>query len=419
MSALLKRRAPWIALALVLIALPYVFGSGGGRTTLSLMGIGIVFALSYNMLLGQTGLLSFGHAVYYGLGGFLAVHAMNWIGKGGWPIPLPLVPLVGGATGLLFGVVFGALSSRRAGTAFAMITLGLGELVAASSFILRDFFGGEEGISANRTRLARVFEVGFGPQIEVYFLIAAWTFLCLAAMRFIVGTPFGRMCNAVRENPERVEFVGYSTQRIRFQAFCLSGLFAGVAGGLAAIQFELMNASAVAAAQSGTVLLMTYVGGAGLFAGPVIGAVVITLLQVWLSDLTGAWMLYFGLLFILVVMYAPGGLAGLLLMHARPLAWGTWPRLVRPYLAALLPALLLLLGAVILVEVSHHLAVKAPGEGAKMKLLGFEFMANRPPPYVAALLLIGAGFALARLLWPRAAAAWSWSINPLAGMGPK
>lgn len=419
MTAPLKRYAPWLVLALVLLALPYVFPSGGGRTTLSLMGIGIVFALSYNMLLGQTGLLSFGHAVYYGLGGFLAVHAMNLFGKAGWPVPLPFVPLVGGATGLLFGVVFGALSSRRAGTAFAMITLGLGELVAASSFILRDFFGGEEGISANRTKLARVFEVGFGPQIEVYFLIAAWTFLCIVAMRFIVGTPFGRMCNAVRENPERVEFVGYSTQRIRFQAFCLSGLFAGVAGGLAAIQFELMNASAVAAAQSGAVLLMTYIGGAGLFAGPVIGAIVITLLQVWLSDLTGAWMLYFGLLFIVVVMYAPGGLAGLILMHLRPIAWGTWPRLVRPYLAGIVPAALILLGGVIAVEVAHHLAVKSPGEGAKMKLWGFEFLANRPAPWVAAAILIGAGVALARQAWPRMAEAWNWSINPLAGMGPK
>ena len=140
---------------------------------LSLMGIMIVFALSYNMLLGETGLLSFGHAVYYGLGGFLTVHAMNTVIHDALPVPLPAVPLVGGFSGLLFGIIFGSVSTRRAGTAFAMISLGLGELVASSSLILRGFFGGEEGVSTNRTKLLRVFGLNFGPQIQVDYLIAA------------------------------------------------------------------------------------------------------------------------------------------------------------------------------------------------------------------------------------------------------
>src|SRR5262245_180831 len=149
--------------------MPLVFRSGTALTMMSLMGIMIVFALSYNMLLGQTGMLSFGHAVYYGLGAFFVVHAMNAIIRAKYPMPLPVIPLVGGVAGLAFGVLFGSVSTRRGGTAFAMISLGLGELVASSSLILRGFFGGEEGITTNRARLFRIFDLSFGPQIQVYY----------------------------------------------------------------------------------------------------------------------------------------------------------------------------------------------------------------------------------------------------------
>src|SRR5262249_9305252 len=125
----------WLAVALLFAGLPLVFRSGSALTMMSLMGIMIVFALSYNMLLGQTGLLSFGHAVYYGLGAFFVVHAMNAIIRARYPIPLPLVPFVGGIAGLAFAIVFGSVSTRRGGTAFAMISLGLAELVASSSLI--------------------------------------------------------------------------------------------------------------------------------------------------------------------------------------------------------------------------------------------------------------------------------------------
>ena len=265
----------------------------------------IIFALSYNMLLGQTGLLSFGHAVFFGLGGFLTVHAMNAVIGSRAPLPLAVMPLAGAATGLAFGVIFGAVSTRRAGTAFAMITLGIGELVASSALILRRFFGGEEGITTDRTDLAHLFGLTFGPQIQVYYLIAAWCLASAAAMYALTRTPFGRICNAVRDNPQRASFIGYNTQAVRFLAFSLSGLFAGIAGGLAAINFEIVNATQLGAAQSGAVILMAFIGGVGNFAGPIIGAIVVTLLQVWLSDVTDAWQLYFGLLFIGMVMFAP------------------------------------------------------------------------------------------------------------------
>jgi len=121
-----RRYGVWIGIAAAFVLLPKIFNSGSALTMMSLMGIMIVFALSYNMLLGQTGMLSFGHAVYYGLGGFLAIHAMNLFARDALPIPVTLIPLVGGLAGLAFGVIFGSVSTRRGGTAFAKVPPLLG-----------------------------------------------------------------------------------------------------------------------------------------------------------------------------------------------------------------------------------------------------------------------------------------------------
>jgi branched-chain amino acid transport system permease protein len=372
------------------------------------MGIMIVFALSYNMLLGETGLLSFGHAVYYGLGGFFTVHAMNTVIHNHLPVPLPVLPVVGAVGGRLFGVIFGAVSTRRAGTAFAKISLGLGELVASSSLILRGFFGGDEGISTNRTKLLRLFGLNFGPQIEVYYLIAAWCLLCMLAMYALRCTPFGRMCNAVRENAERAQFVGYNPTMVRFIAFSLAGLFAGVAGALAAINFELVNSSSVGAEQSGLVLLAAYIGGVGNFIGPVLGAVLVTWLRVMLSDLTEVWQLYFGLLFVGVVMFAPSGIAGLVMRH-EPLwharAYRSMLRLALAYLIALGQALLFLAVIILLIEMSYHLSVRA-GEGPTISLFHLTLNTTSVLPWLGTAVLLIGGFFLFRRTWPIVDAAW-------------
>lgn len=396
----------WLAAALVMALLPQVFSSGASLTKLCLMGIMIIFALAYNMLLGQTGMLSFGHAVYYGLGGFFAAHAMMIISGDKLPIPLAAVPVVGGATGLVFGIIFGAASTRRAGTAFAMISLGIVELVAALALVMTGVFGGEQGVSFNRTRALALFGWKFGPQIQVYYLIAAWCLLSMAAMYFITRTPFGRMCLAVRENPERAAFVGYSTQGIRFIAFCLSGAFAGIAGALAAINFEIASNSMLGAQQSGTVLLMAYIGGVGHFAGPIVGAVLITLLQSSLSDITGAWQLYFGIMFILVVMFVPGGLAGLITMHGPVARAGLLPRLAVPYAKALVPGILIVVGGSLIIELTYKLTV----ERAKTTILELgplSLDAKTAMPWIAALILLALGVWALRRLGPEIAEAIS------------
>ena len=140
----------WLAFALVMFVMPRVFDSGLSITMLSQMGIAIIACLSYNMLLGQGGMLSFGHAVYTGLGAFVAIHALNaWCGASP-ALPVSLVPLVGGVAGMGFAVLFGYVTTRKSGTTFAMITLGLAELVFAMSLMVPEFFGGEGGVSGNR-----------------------------------------------------------------------------------------------------------------------------------------------------------------------------------------------------------------------------------------------------------------------------
>ncbi|GAC1341296.1 MAG: hypothetical protein NVSMB26_29460 [Beijerinckiaceae bacterium] len=408
MSAL-GRVAPWIILALILAVAPFVFTSGTSRTMLSIMGLSVVFALSYNMLLGQTGLLSFGHAVYYGLGGFVAIHAMNTIIRNKYAIPLPVIPLIGGFAGLFFAIIFGSVSTRRAGTTFSMISLGLGELVASSALILRTFFGGEEGVTTNRARLAPFFGYKFGSQIEVYYLIVCWCFVCVALMYAITRTPFGRMCNAVRENPERAEFVGYSARMIRFIAFSLAGFFAGIAGGLAALNFEIMNTQSIGAVQSGLVLLMTFVGGAAIFIGPIIGAVLITYLQITLSDITGAWQLYFGLMFILVVMYSPGGIAGWLALHEPISRGGQLGKLVPAYAINAVPLIIMIAGGILLIELAYQALVRS-GEGSELSVFHIMMHSDSVLPWaIAVLFFLGGALALKRT-WPLVQDAWGSAL---------
>jgi branched-chain amino acid transport system permease protein len=397
----------WFLLAAALAVMPLVPGldSNFMRSMLSQMGIAAVFALSFNMLLGQTGLLSFGHAVYFGLGGYIAIHAMRLV-NAGLPVPMPLVPIFGAAGGLFFGILIGSVTTRRAGTVFAMITLGLGELVVAASLMLTGFFGGEEGITANRTKGPHLFGLTFASQLSVYYIIAFWVFVSIALMYAYTRTPLGRMCNAVRDNPERAEFVGYNPQRVRFITFAIAAMFAGIAGGLHAVNYEIVSAEALGAARSGAVLLMAFIGGVGTFAGPILGAVVITWLQVSLSDYTTAWQLYLGLFFVIMVLFAPGGLTGILLLHL-PLARARLLHKVLPaYLVAAVPAAVMTLGAVFLLEINYRLAT-SPELGRKTTFLSIPVDMSTPWPWLAGLAVLAIGYVGFRLSERLVADAWN------------
>jgi branched-chain amino acid transport system permease protein len=383
----------WGFTALLFALLPLAFSKGFALTLMSQMGVMIVFALSYNMLLGQSGMLSFGHAVYSGLGAFIAMHAMNRVAAGTLDWPISLLPLIGGLAGAFFGVVFGYLTTRKAGTPFAMITLGIGEMVFAASLMFPGFFGGEGGITGNRTAgppLLGIASLTFGPQVQVYYLIAVWCFACMIAMFALTHTPLGRIANAVRDNPERAEFIGYNTQRVRWLMLILSSFFAGIAGGLTAINFEIVSAENVHAVRSGGVLLAAFIGGATFFFGPILGAVVFIFFAVALSEYTKAWQLYLGVFFVVLVMFAPGGLASLLLMNLRVMKFGKFRRLRDPYVGVILTALTMTLGTVMLIEFTYHVTLDI-GQGPVIRLFGIPMDTAAPGPWVLAAFILASG----------------------------
>ena len=349
----------WGAFALVLIVAPLVFTSNLGVTMLAQMGIAIIACLSYNILLGQGGMLSFGHAVYSGLGAYVAIHTLNAVSAGRFYLPVSLIPLVGGLAGVFFAALFGYVTTKKSGTTFAMITLGIAELVFAMSLMIPEFFGGEAGVSGNRVVGEPVLGITFGPARQLYYLIAIYTFISVALMFAFTQTPLGRMLNAVRDNPERVEFIGYSSQRVRYYGFIVAGFFAGIAGGLGALQFELVTAEVVGPVRSGSYLLFTFLGGATVFFGPIIGGILMVLATVLLSELTKAWLLYLGLIFVFMVMYAPGGIASLIMMNVRVAQFGRFGRVAPSLAVMLVSGIVMLAGAGAMIEMIYHLQLNS------------------------------------------------------------
>lgn len=296
--------------ALAVLALPAILNHSFVFALITQIVIMSIFALSYNMLFGQCGMLSFGHSVFFGLAAFATAHAMNALAALPLPTPIALVPLIGGLTGLAFGAVFGALATRTTGAVFALVTLAIGELVRAALYLTPSLSGGESGIVTNRVIGLPLLGITFDLQRETYLLTIAWMILCVGLMRFTSRTPMGRIATAVRDNPQRAAFTGYDVSYVRFLQFCLGAFFAGIAGALSVINFEFVSSEAVSLASSGGVLIAVVLGGSRYFAGPVAGAIAYVLFVSLFSTLSEAWMFYLGALFLLVIRFVPDGLAG-------------------------------------------------------------------------------------------------------------
>ncbi len=391
---------PWVAVLMVLLLIPVVVASNGTFSIINVIAIHIVFALSYNMLLGQGGMLSFGHAVFFGLGAYAAIHVMNLIGDasyeghGLWAhFPVFLLPLIGFFAGALAATVVGWPFSRRAGTAFAMITLGLGELVAAGSQMFPSVFGGEAGVFSNRMVGPIWFGLELAQPAQVYGFMAFWTFVAALAMWAFTRTPLGRMSNAVRDNPDRLQFIGYQQRNIRFLVFIAAGGFGGLAGGMAAVNYEIVTPESLGLLTSGLALLMAAVGGLGVFYGPVVGAVLVTLMNSLLSDYTDASVLYVGVVFLLVVMFAPSGVAGG--FEQVRLAWRRGDLGVRlpGWLSSALAVVLYSSGLVATVELIYQIS---HGKDKLARSLGFEADPASPLVWLVIAALLAAGYGVSK-----------------------
>lgn len=402
----------WCGSALVLLLAPWLLGGSSGNayavTLLSHLCAMTVFALSYNLLLGQTGLLSFGHAVYAGMGGWVAVRALNLAGDE-LPLPVSLIPLVGGLGGAVVGLLFGWLTTRRGGTPFAMISLGVGELMYAVAAMFPAWFGGEAGIATNRVVGDPVWGITFGPDIEVYYLTAAWTLAAALAMYGLTRTPLGKIATAVRDNAERVGFIGYDAKRVRCTMLVAAAFFAGMSGALTALNVEVVSAESLGSMRSGMVLLAVVIGGSAYFIGPVLGAIMVTLMAMALSRHTPAWQLYLGLAFAATVMFVPGGIAGFAADQGRRWRERGWRMVSVPYVLAASGLLVLVFGTVELVEPLYRerlrLGQAAPVQDANSAASGWWEIGGGMPWWLAVVVMAAAigMLVLARRLGARAA----------------
>jgi branched-chain amino acid transport system permease protein len=329
------------------------------------MMIAALFALAFALAMGQAGMLSFGHAAYYGLGAFAALHLMRAVELKWFAFPTPLVPLAGAVCGFLFGILFGWFATQRTGVYFSMVTLALAELLFTLAPVWNSLFGGESGVSTMR---GASWGFTFGSDIEVYYLTLAWAVFSTWCMWAFTRTPLGRLALALRDNEHRVRFLGFNTHVARTLIFAISCLFTGVAGALLAIANEATNYTIFSTQASANVVLQTFIGGAGTFFGPALGAALMTFFARVTSDLTRSWLLYQGLIFVLVMLFAPNGIGGLINTHARRLQPGGWKRLVAPYLLCLAVGLLLIGGTVFVVESIHVLLSDA--HVAKQRVAG-------------------------------------------------
>jgi branched-chain amino acid transport system permease protein len=399
----------------VLLVLPLVLSPSLVNAGIKMM-IAALFALAFSLAMGQAGMLSFGHAAYYGLGAFAALHLMNAVEQRVITWPTPLVPLVGAAAGLVSGIVFGWFATQRSGVYFAMVTLALAELLYTLAPTWNSLFGGESGISTMRMPFGTI---SFGDDTHVYYLTLAWVVVSAWCMWAFTRTPMGRLAVAMRENEHRVRFVGFNTHLARTLIFAISAMFTGVAGALLAIANEASNYTIFSAQASANVVLQTFIGGAGTFFGPALGAAVMTFFARITSDLTRSWLLYQGLVFVVVMLFMPEGIGGLISMHARRLPANAAKHLALPYLLCIMAGLLLMLGIVFLVESIHillsdaYMAQRRAAGGAVLpyQLFGWTFDPLSPLTWSVPVGLLLVGGLMLPFAKQRTDTAWSRAVD--------
>jgi branched-chain amino acid transport system permease protein len=296
----MRMRVTYVVLVVLALAAPFL-----GLYPVFLMKLlcFAMFACAFNLLLGFTKMLSFGHAAYFGSSAYVTGWLMT---VHGWGAIEAL--LAGVAVALLLGLVIGAIAVRRQGIYFAMITLALSQLVFFVC-LQAQFTGGENGLQGIPRGSVWGLDLA-GDRAMYYFVLAAFAATYVLILR-IVHSPFGQVLKAIRANEPRAISLGYEVDRYKLTAFVLSAGIAGLAGSLKALALGFVTLSDVSQGTSGEVILMTLLGGSGTFFGPVVGAIVVVTLQEYLSDLVGAWVtVMIGAIFVVCVMTFRLGVVG-------------------------------------------------------------------------------------------------------------
>jgi branched-chain amino acid transport system permease protein len=305
MRALLALGAIWA----VLLLAPYWMPPLGGYTALGTRVLVLALAaMSVNFLLGFTGVLSFGHAAYFGLGAYGTGLALKFV-----TLSTPLSILAGMVLAGIAGGLLGALIVRRRGVYFAMVTIAFGQVFYYIAFQWSSLTGGDDGLRGfSRQPLDfGLFTIDILSNANAFYYFVLFFFALVAGvMALILRSPFGRTMLAVRENERRARFLGIAVERHIWIAFTLSCFFIGVAGALYALTNNFADPRGLHYSQSGDFVMMAVMGGMRTFWGPLLGAAVFVVLQDYLSSVTVNWMSFVGLLFVLVVLFFPRGLLG-------------------------------------------------------------------------------------------------------------
>jgi branched-chain amino acid transport system permease protein len=304
-----RKLAALVCIWAVLVLAPYWMPPLGGYTALGtrVLILGLA-AMSVNFLLGFTGVLSFGHAAYFGLGAYGAGLSLKYLAPS-TPISLLMGMLLGG----LAGAILGTLIVRRRGVYFAMVTIAFGQVFYYIAFQWSSLTGGDDGL---RGFSRQPLDLGFfsidilSNANNFYFFVLFCFAIIAAAMSFILRSPFGRTMLAIRENERRARFLGIPVERHIWIVFTLSCFFMGFAGALYALLNNFADPKGLHFSQSGDFVMMAVMGGMRSFWGPLLGAAVFVVLQDYLSSVTVNWMSFVGLLFVLVVLFFPRGLLG-------------------------------------------------------------------------------------------------------------
>ncbi|MDF2462132.1 MAG: branched-chain amino acid transporter permease [Ramlibacter sp.] len=387
-----------LLLALTLFAaamsLPLLQLSPAMLTGASQIAIAILFALSFHLMYGICGMLWFAHGIFFGVGGYALVYLLKGFHVQSIPyVPISLLPLACGLVAALAGAAIGWIATRREKLAFAMISLGIGELAMGLGYVFRSVSGGEEGLSVDRWVGPTPLGITFGPPWQVYLLIVCWVALSMLAIRHFETTPLGRIALAARENAERLRFLAYDVRMVRWLTFTVASFFAGIAGSLSALSYEHVGLASLSIEHSALPVFMTVLGGTGSFFGTIAGAIGVTLLSTQLSGVTPAWLFYLGVIFTCVILFSPNGLAGAFAAQRALLVAGTGRRqLLRNGLVRAAAILVVATGLIGMTEVVF--ARRMSGGGA------------------VSIFTLGLPLAGALLLWLLVAASgawWGWS----------